>query len=627
MKYRNDIDGLRAIAVLSVVLFHGNIGPLKSLVQGGFAGVDVFFVISGFLISKTIYSNFTAGTYNIADFYARRVRRIMPAIMVVYLFCIVASIFLSMGDEAEEIRKSVLSSLFFVSNFFFASKAGYFEPTLTHNPLLHTWSLSVEEQFYIIFPLFLFLIRKLDHRPRVLCLAAAALASLGWSEYVVLTAPSNAYYDPFSRAWELLTGSLLAITTLPKLSRRNAEIMGAVGLAAILGAIRFYGRNVPFPGLTALLPCLGTAAVLWSGAHYTTAVSRVLTLAPMRFTGLISYSLYLWHWPLIVFTKTSFHLSMPEKAGLGVMCYVVAALSWRFVEQPFRKISVSGNPVPMLRGGAVATVCVAAVSFLTTPLNAIIWPQTPAIRRLVALNNFDPTDYMRDGTCFSTPNGYNTHYNREKCLALSTTKPNVLLLGDSHSAQYWQALHTQYPEINFLQASASGCLPIQHTLGEEHCTRLRDYIFDDFLPHHHVDAIVLAAYYLPPTEQTVQDALKTAQALTAYTNHIYILGPNPTLDTSLPRLLIRAEYKGQGIVAEHFDNDMPTEDRLFRNTPMPPNVSYLSYYATRCPGSTCSWFTSTGEPLLFDNNHLTPSGSADIIRAWAGQLPWKAATP
>lgn len=305
--YRPDIDGLRTIAVLPVLLFHAGFLSIAGIpiAPGGYVGVDVFFVISGYLISKIIHAEITGDRWSVTTFYARRVRRIFPALFVVYAACLVWAGAYGLSLDAEAVRSAVLSSVLFVSNLHFAGQSGYFDTGLQNNPLLHTWSLSIEEQFYILFPLLLISLRRASETMRFSVLALLVVASFAASVFLTATAADSAYYSLSARAWELGIGSLLAVWGPVRMSRGLAEILGISGLAAILVAILSFDKATAFPGPWAILPVLGAAAVILSGSSEKTSASRFLSLAPLRGIGLISYSLYLWHWPVLVVMRLS----------------------------------------------------------------------------------------------------------------------------------------------------------------------------------------------------------------------------------------------------------------------------------------------------------------------------------
>ena len=335
MTYRKEIDGLRALAVIPVILFHGGFTWLS----GGYVGVDIFFVISGYLISSIILRELDAGTFTIANFYERRARRILPALFFVLLMFLPFAWLWLLPHELIDFGKSIISVTTFSSNILFWQESGYFSADSEFIPLLHTWSLAVEEQFYVIFPLLMIFFWKLGKTwlIAVICLIALsslALTEIGWRQF-----PDANFYLIPTRAWELMIGALLAFYLYykPRPSGIVGQLASLFGLGLIIYAIVFLSKDYPFPSLYALTPTLGAALIIL----FTTPKTVVYTLLSTRLmvgVGLVSYSAYLWHYPLFVFAR----IYSPEELSLPLICLlsasslILAYFSWRFVEQPFR---------------------------------------------------------------------------------------------------------------------------------------------------------------------------------------------------------------------------------------------------------------------------------------------------
>lgn len=331
MKYRADIDGLRAIAVVSVILAHAGVRA----VGGGFLGVDVFFAISGFLITTILLREMGEERYSILAFYERRARRILPALLVVLAACVPPALAFMLPDFLQNFGQSLVATLLFGNNLLLAKTSGYWDLESQFKPLLHTWSLGVEEQYYIVFPLLLVAIRQLGRPVQVAIIGALALLSLGIAEHGWRAYPDASFYLPTSRAWELMAGSLAAFV-----ARRERALdpwFSGLGLLAIVGSMLVFTEDTPSPSLYAAVPVLGTIAVLLFNRPGTPAY-RLLSLRPMVFVGLISYSAYLWHQPLFAFARiVQFDPpSGAEMAGLTLLTLALAWLTWKFVEQPFR---------------------------------------------------------------------------------------------------------------------------------------------------------------------------------------------------------------------------------------------------------------------------------------------------
>ena len=331
MQYRPEIDGLRALAVLPVILFHAGF----QVFAGGYIGVDVFFVISGYLITSILLADIEGGEFSLAKFYERRARRILPALIFVLLACIPFAWAWMLPGQLQDFSAALLAVSLFGSNIWFWQHSGYFDSAAEENPLLHTWSLAVEEQYYLLFPIFLLLAWRFGRGKLVWLMLALALLSLLLSEWGWRNAPSANFYLAPSRAWELLAGSITAYW-VRNYGLRESNALSAVGLMGILIPIFFYDHTLPFPGLLALPPVIGTALICLS-AGPTTITARVLSLRWLVAIGLISYSAYLWHQPLFAFARIKLvDPSMLVMSTLSIVALVMAYLSWRFVEQPFR---------------------------------------------------------------------------------------------------------------------------------------------------------------------------------------------------------------------------------------------------------------------------------------------------
>ncbi|HEX8833301.1 MAG TPA: acyltransferase family protein, partial [Abditibacteriaceae bacterium] len=368
--YRPEVDGLRAIAVLAVVLYHAGFG-----FPGGYVGVDVFFVISGFLITSLIWKDLESGRFTFSNFWERRARRIVPALVVVTLATLAAGWFLLLPADFKSLGRASAAQTLFAANIHYWRGTNYFAAASDTLPLLHTWSLAVEEQFYLITPFVLwgmFRFSRLRSRNAVLCvLFAVFILSLALSVYGVARQSTATFYLLPARVWELLTGSIIAFLPAMSGSRSKRDVFALAGLALILVPIFVYTSMTPFPGLAALPPCLGAALVIWANKRdddsIPTFVGRALAVRPVVFIGLISYSLYLWHWPFLAISKylALAPLSAGYRAGLVALGFVFAILSWKYVETPFRTRRVGSTRKSVFAyataGLAVVFVCGAII--------------------------------------------------------------------------------------------------------------------------------------------------------------------------------------------------------------------------------------------------------------------------
>ncbi len=350
--YRPDIDGLRAIAVLLVIFYHAKF----SLLSGGFIGVDVFFVLSGFLITIILYKEAEQQRFSFASFYLRRIRRLAPALVTLLLCCAAAASWLLFPNDFELFSRSMAHSFIATNNFFMWDKLGdYFSPRSDLMPLMHTWSLAVEEQFYFIWPaMFILMYKRLTPIRFIHVNTALLFIFFALSVYLTRTDSHSAYFLLPARAFELMMGALLAIvfTQLPRLSSNINHALSLLGIILVITPALLLTHESLFPGLNAFWPCLGAVLLIISGKDKERlgAVNQLLTLKPIVFIGLLSYSLYLWHWPIFAFMQyLGLELTGIERIGALALTFILSYLSWRFVEQPFRKANIPTLKIAMTR--------------------------------------------------------------------------------------------------------------------------------------------------------------------------------------------------------------------------------------------------------------------------------------
>ena len=520
--------------------------------------------------------------------------------------------------ELNEFAKSFLAATFSFSNILFYHQAGYFEGAAAMKPLLHTWSLAVEEQFYVFLPLFLLALRRYSTATRRIVVLAVAICSFLISAWGAFDSPDATFYLAHTRAWELLLGTLLALDFMPHLSNavwRN--ISSASGLLMILVSAILYEKTTPFPGLAAAVPCFGAALIIATGRDGTTLVGSALSLRPLVFVGMISYSLYLWHWPLIVFQGASgilAHGLSPKTTKLVVLgiSFVVATLSWRFVEQPFRD---SRKRFPRGRLFQVATA--AAVLLAICGAAAIAAHGFPsrysaqAVRVASFMENADAVteEQYRVGTCFLTSRDPHANFAAGECLKLDSGKRNELLIGDSHAAQLWFGLSTVFKDVNFMQATASGCKPtLEQPIGaDERCSHLMQFVFQDYLKTHPVHSVLIAARWdradLPRLERTV--LLLKQQRI-----DVVLFGPVVQYDSALPRLLaISIQKNDPGLAADHRVAYYEKLDHEMTHFARRLDVRYISYFKLICQQDSCLEYAAKDIPLQSDYGHFTGAGS------------------
>ncbi len=449
-KYRPDIDGLRAIAVLAVLFFHTEVPGFS----GGFVGVDIFFVISGYLITSIILKDIRGNRFSIARFYERRIRRIFPALFPVMFFVLAVGAYLYDQSAFKNLGKSITATTLFSSNIFWR-ESGYFDASSLEKPLLHTWSLAVEEQFYIVFPILLMLIgRYLKGRYLPIVLAAFVL-SFGASVYGVAHHPGATFYLVPTRAWELLAGSLLALGVIPDPSSNWVKNFGAfAGMALLAGSIVLYTEATPFPGLAALLPVLGSGLIIHSGMGGGRIVycKKILSSPPLVFIKLISYSLYLWHWPFVVFWKyLSFKpFGIYDSIAIIMASLLIASISWKFFEQAFR------GKKQLLKDRNSLFAVAAMVMMISVGIGIIIYLEKGMAYRYPAeiVNVIDRAKndpVMKSHRKWEITNRNISSGAIPHIIGDKTNKPSFALVGDSHALSLIPAF-----ELNAIKNRMSG---------------------------------------------------------------------------------------------------------------------------------------------------------------------------
>lgn len=552
--YRSDIDGLRALAVLPVVAFHGDVAGFS----GGFTGVDIFFVISGYLLTDILLRELEKGTFALTTFYVRRARRILPAVTVVVLACLVAGFYLMAPDQFSQTAQAAQSVATISANMFFAQiKADYWEQSsLANQPLLHTWSLAVEEQFYFGLPLILWLLHRTGMgrrgdavRARRILLSSLALVAAGslvYAQWLLKAHPGDAYYLVLPRACEFLTGSLLAIglhrqrMIVSPLLRDSA---GFLGLSLIVIGIVSLKESAPFPGISALLPCLGAALVIGSGCVGQGPVQMMLSLPPLVWIGKVSYSLYLWHWPVLTYINSAgWHAQglphMPLISQFVLMLFL-AWMSWLFIEQPFRR-----SAVPIVAKRRVLIMSAASLAAIWTcgsvadDIARTGWPLRQNTPDLLVQIAFDKT--ATPGLrCEGSDNLVKILHDGGGCLLgkVSDT-PIFALVGDSHARMYTEAIETlasEHVRSVFIMARSS-CIP---SLDITPPTRPECREFTkasiDYLVNSEIRKVVLAGYWIDLaredkySQDLAQGLEKTVSKLVAAGKKVVLLKDVPEL--------------------------------------------------------------------------------------------------
>jgi peptidoglycan/LPS O-acetylase OafA/YrhL len=648
MQYRKDIDGLRAVAVLAVVLFHAKVPGFS----GGFVGVDVFFVISGYLITGLIAHDYANGRFTFLTFYFRRIRRILPALVCVYAGSTLLASLVMLPSDMASFGRSLTSSALFYSNHFFYTQSGYFGGQSDLKPLLHTWSLSIEEQFYLAWPVLFLALARWRARwvahfvwPAAAISLTASALMIGWNKEAAF------FLAPF-RAWELLLGAGLALLPRPPVaSPRLAQLASSAGLAMIVTSIVLLDEARPFPGLLAIPPCLGAALLVFAGTNQQPLITRLLSIPPAVALGLISYSLYLWHWPLLSLARYHFDrpLQWGEVGSLLGLSLLAAFVSYRCVERPAR--SITGERVPqvlaagVLSLGALAYIGNASRSWASLNLNPEIRRLDGAVRSENALRRpcSGPKNIFRnDEACtFGQPR--------------TSSSYDVAIFGDSHANHYAPAigLLAQRAGMSGRQITVGGCLAL---LGyyevaspyatEGSCRSLREAMVHFVRENPRLRVAVLAhnwsvyagkaiyddqaAIYVlasPTDEQSHQRSLQVLRQSLEQTIdffeqqgiHVVLLGEVPIFARDPVKCIATALRQGRNWEScrrplQEVRDRLDTMNNLLSElAARHSHVSFVSPLDAMCDKAWCSP-VADGVYMYRDRNHLNRLGAEQLAR-------------
>ncbi|TCR01056.1 acyltransferase family protein [Neorhizobium sp. JUb45] len=624
IRYRGHIDGLRAIAVMGVVLFHFGANWLP----GGFVGVDVFFVISGFLISRSIFKDAEAGTFSYMDFYERRARRILPALFVVTALTSATAYIVLYPSELVDYSKSVIASLLFSGNIFFWWTADYFGPSANKLPLLHYWSLGVEEQFYIFFPFLALSLTRVKAGVAFAILISITLISLIFSQAMLAISPQASFYLLPFRAFELLVGSILAKgeISFPK-SVVLSVVSVSLGLLTIIASMIIVSEDTAFPGISALAPCIGACLVIWGADARSTWISDLLGRGIFSFIGKISYSLYLVHWPIAVFSLPYLQVILGVWWATITATLISTALAWMsfcLIEQPVRTNKVFWNRTSIFRTGAVLGGALASISLI-----AILGSGFPGRldRRTSEVFNwqyFDPSENFRSGRCFLDIGDSLQSFDSSLCLP-SDGDGSVIFWGDSSIAHYFPAVLELSGEKkrSVGQITSSQCAPIvgQNVVARPLCKAFNDMALAQ-IAKIKPSVVVMGAMWMPGSEAT-ENLSKTIKLVEKTGAKVIILGEPPIYRVVVPTILANrmansdpSALSGRDL---DFDGLMVTEKWVSWVAQQHPDVLFISILQTMCPERQCTM--KVGDmPMQFDALHLTPLGSKIYAEKLFGDL-------
>lgn len=636
--YRPDIDGLRAVAILSVLAFHVFPGTLK----GGFIGVDIFFVISGFLISSIIFRSLESGSFTYTEFYVRRIRRIFPALLIVLIFAFLIGYFLLLPDEFKSLGKHILGGSLFVSNLVLWGESGYFDTAAEMKPLLNLWSLGVEEQYYIVWPLLVAFIWKRSGNFLAIVLPIL-IGSLALNLFVFNSHSGSTFYSPITRFWELMIGSLLAyasvhnIKILPSSISPNA--VSWLGLLLVVTGFFLIDSRKVFPSYWTLLPTMGTFLIICAGSG-SFVNSAILSNRLLVFIGLISYPLYLWHWPLLTYSRIIDMTGTLEKIGVIVTSFFLAIATYRFVETPVRS-GLSGKwPRAELSRGLVSAMVVMAALGITS-YSGFLSPYHDSEALKLISSAIGEWEYPGDMIPFKF--GKSDFYMMGNPSTGDKKTGKILFVGDSNMAQYYSNVEKLSRKSNrtMIFATDDGCPPIPHVYRS---APLQTYhLIDDVMKYANdptVDAVVIGAAWIlyfgeqgrycikdPKTGQDLllnhstgaNAAFASLEAmlfkLRSMGKRVYLLLNIPAGEALDPKGMVnrsirskkaffhveRSELIGEDLSQFKFVDEGLAAVAKRSNTVVIDPKRFL------CSDGRCPSTTSDGDPIYKDAMHLRPS--------------------
>lgn len=618
-KYRTDIDGLRAFAVLSVVLFH----TFPHLLPGGFIGVDVFFVISGFLISTIILSNLDRGRFSYRDFYARRIRRIFPSLFVVLAASMGFSWFFLLASEFKQLSEHVLGGAGFISNLLLWRESGYFDAGAETKPLLHLWSLGIEEQFYIFWPLLLGLAWRF-WRSAIAVIVGVALISFTVNIATISFDPTAAFYSPFSRFWELVAGGLVAHVMMQwtPSSARLQNSLSIAGVFLLLCGLALVNKARAFPGWWALMPTLGVALAILAGPN--ALLNRnILSNRVAVWFGKISYPLYLWHWPILSFAVILNNYSTPTRGirtGLALLAIALAWLTFKVIEQPIR-FKAKGSTFQLFGFASFVAVLAATTIALgglpARPINqdeARVLINRYATFRQVGLSTFyeekcDFYDWKYGGRKVTDPS----------CTIVDIQKPVFFLWGDSHAQALAFGMRKNLSDkVQLARIMTSGCKPKLHDDDTRNgasfpaCKASNEAALQFIREKNPVRVFATQAYEYDKT-----DWLEIAKFVEANQGKLVLLGPVPHWLPSLPLIVANSVKAPRKRISEGLDPEVFSVDSSLKKKYSGTAVRYISILDAVCTHEGClSTVPSDNAINLFaiDYGHLTPAASDFVAK-------------
>lgn len=609
MKFRNDIGALRALAVLSVLFFHFKVPYF----DGGFSGVDIFFVISGYLMTSIILKGFEKDSFSFKGFYTKRVTRIIPALLFLIIGLAIVGYFILLPNDLQQLGNNSFFSIFFVSNIDYYLHSGYFDVASQNNILLHTWSLSVEWQFYLLYPLLLYPFRQVYLNNKTLFIYFfIGLLALSFSLNLLFnkTDQSFSFYMFPTRAWEMLAGGLAFLwemTTQKKTAHFVRKALAIMGYIILLACIFLLNeKDISWPSYYTLIPVAATSIILVAQSDF-----KILAWWPIQWVGKLSYSLYLWHWPIYVF---AIYLGLSHAKftiPIFILSFILASLSYYFIEsnKKFNQIKRT-----------LFSACIIAA--LTAVMMLFPYHQLNINKEIEHLTNYN-TNYrskhlatqFRKGSCHLDIDNTFSQYNFSSCANIDPHKKNILLLGDSHAGVFGQSLKEQLQKqnVNLLQATVSTSYPLLDTKGPKASCELIDYMYQKFIPENakHIDEVILVGFW--GSQQYPDETLKIKlQKVIQYFKErdipLKMIGQTPSYSIIFPNI-VALQMKNSRVKEENYLEARSAHINQYLKSFIPKDI-YIDIYdlpeVNKYNGQ---------DPYMHDDDHLSKYG-ADQITAY-----------
>lgn len=622
IRYRSEIDGLRGIAIISVILFHLD----ASLIDHGYLGVDVFFVISGFLITQIIWREKMSGKFSLSNFYKRRILRIFPALFAMLISVLALSPIFLGPLEYEFLAKMVASAVTFCSNFFLLKQGDYFGSATQNNLLLHTWSLAVEEQFYIVFPIVIGLFWKLGETRLKITILFLGLFSLLLSIIVSRYSSVANFYIPVTRFWELLFGGIsgLIFLGMNPVERFKSKFLSSMGLLLIILSISASGIEEKHSVLLIFAAVIGTCLCLIF-CRKNEGVGRILSSPALRNTGLISYSLYLWHQPIIVLSGEyyAFGYLSDNKIFIVALLFVISLVSWRYIENPFRAKKT-------FKEDGIFRLSFLFFSFISLFATLVIqnsgFPGRVAgeHKDLILWKKFDPSGIYRTRDCMLAYDQTHDDFD-ESCYAREMEQvPDILIWGDSHAASLYHGMKVEYPRLSISQLTMGSCPPILDypSHHQPYCEEINEHVLDFILTHRPSRVIMLArwASYQTGKSSFSKKLNSTLSRLSSAGVDVFLFGNLPQWKPSLPDILANSvQREARSFIGTRELERLSVADEVLSVLAKEQGLEFVSIIELVCKESACLGMVpvngndSSGlAPIAYDYAHLTPHGSIAI---------------